>query len=217
MVMSGESPDQDTADRPGELTAGVQPYYAHHAGSLAERYESVSFEAVHGDVLDLLPPPPARAADIGAGTGRDAAALARRGYDVLAVEPVPELRQVAQRLHPIPSVSWTEGSLPELRSLSGPLDLILLSAVWMHLAPADRSPAMGRLAGLLAPSGILVISLRRGEPPTDRVMYDVPAEEVVSLGETAGLHIVRVAENDTDSLGRDAIWWQSVVLRREAQ
>ncbi|NYV77522.1 class I SAM-dependent methyltransferase [Streptomyces sp. UH6] len=214
--MSGESPDPDTADRPGELPA-VQPYYAHHAGLLAERYESVSFEAVHGDVLDLLPPPPAGAADIGAGTGRDAAALARLGYDVLAVEPVPELRQVAQRLHPSPALSWTDDSLPELRSLSGPLDLILLSAVWMHLAPADRGPAMRRLAELLAPSGVLVISLRRGEPPTDRVMWDVPAEEVVRLGERAGLHIARVAENEKDSLGRDAVRWQSVVLRREAE
>jgi SAM-dependent methyltransferase len=209
MVASGDNPSQDTASRTDEPVAGVQPYYARNAAFLAGRYESVSFEAVHGDVLDLLPPAPARAADIGAGTGRDAAAFARRGYDVLAVEPVEELREVAQRLHPSPAISWTGDSLP--------FDLVLLSAVWMHLPPADRGRAMTRLAELLAPSGTLVMSLRRGEPPADRVMYDVPAEDVVVLAEAAGLRTVRVTGSGTDALGRDTVRWQSVVLRKEAE
>ncbi|MDH6569260.1 protein-L-isoaspartate O-methyltransferase [Streptomyces sp. SAI-208] len=83
-----------------ERSTGVQAYYAESAERLGRVYESVSFEDVHGALLDLLPPAPARVLDVGAGTGRDAAALAGRGYTVDAVEPVAELRRVAERLHP---------------------------------------------------------------------------------------------------------------------
>ncbi|MDH6550225.1 ubiquinone/menaquinone biosynthesis C-methylase UbiE [Streptomyces sp. SAI-041] len=55
-----------------ERSTGVQAYYAESAERLGRVYESVSFEDVHGALLDLLPPAPARVLDVGAGTGRDA-------------------------------------------------------------------------------------------------------------------------------------------------
>lgn len=78
---------------------------------------------------------------IGAGTGRDAAALAARGYATTAVEPVREMREVARRLHPDPAITWLDDSLPSPSRLAGPFDLILLSAVWMHLAETERPGA----------------------------------------------------------------------------
>ncbi|MFD7132249.1 class I SAM-dependent methyltransferase [Streptomyces sp. NPDC059894] len=209
MVGTGEN----SSER-GAPPSAVQPYYAHNAGRLAQRYGSVTFEEVHGGVLDLLPPAPATVVDVGAGTGRDAAALAGRGYRVLAVEPVRELREVAQRLNPSENICWAEDSVPELSRVSGTFDLALLSAVWMHLPPAARGRAMHRLAALLTPAGLLVISLRRGTPPTDRVMYDVPAEAVVSDGERAGLRLVRLVEEGEDRLGRARVRWQTVALRK---
>lgn len=194
--------------------AGVQAYYAENAGLLAQRYGSVTFEEVHGKVLDLLPPTPAIALDVGAGTGRDAAALARRGYQVMAVEPTREMRDVARRLYPNEGISWVEDFLPELPRLEGAFDLVLLSAVWMHLLRAERGRAMARMAALLAPAGLLVISLRRGDPPTDRVMFDVPAEDVLRDGERAGLRLARLVEEGTDRLGRAEVWWQTVALRK---
>ena len=44
--------------------------YGEHAMALAERYESISFADVHAEVAHLIPPAPARIADIGAGSGR---------------------------------------------------------------------------------------------------------------------------------------------------
>lgn len=196
----------------GQPAAGVQPYYAQRAVSLGQRYGSVTFEEVHGGVLDLLPLAPARVLDVGAGTGRDATALARRGYQVVAAEPVRELREVAQSLNPGEYVRWVEDSLPALSRLEEPFDLVLLSAVWMHLRPKERGQAMERLATLLAPAGLLVVSLRRGVPPTDRVMFDVPAEEVVRDGERTALRLVRLVEDRADRLGRAEVWWQTVVL-----
>jgi SAM-dependent methyltransferase len=215
MVGTGENfPHLGEASAVGQPVAGVQPYYAQGAALLGQRYGSVTFEEVHGGVLDLLPPAPAKVLDVGAGTGRDAVALARRGYQVVAAEPVRELREVAQSLNSCEDVRWVEDSLPALSRLQGPFGLVLLSAVWMHLAPAERGQTMGRMATLLAPAGLLVVSLRRGVPPTDRVMFDVPAEEVVRDGERAGLRLVRLVEEGADRLGRVDVWWQTVVLRK---
>ena len=59
---------------------------------LLRRYEEHSFEEAQKHLLPFLPDSaPASAMDIGAGTGRDAAGLARRGWDVIAVEPVAEM------------------------------------------------------------------------------------------------------------------------------
>ncbi|RUT67608.1 SAM-dependent methyltransferase, partial [Flavobacterium cupreum] len=63
------------------------PHYEQNAQELVDRYESLSFEHVHADLLDLLPAPGATILDVGAGSGRDAAWFAARGYDVVAVEP----------------------------------------------------------------------------------------------------------------------------------
>ncbi|MFI0513061.1 class I SAM-dependent methyltransferase [Streptomyces sp. WSLK1-5] len=196
-----------------ERSTGVQGYYAESAERLGRVYESVSFEDVHGALLDLLPEAPARVLDVGAGTGRDAAALAGRGYAVDAVEPVAELRRVAERLHPDDGVTWRAGALPEIAGVRGSYDVVLLSAVWMHLGPEERPVAMRRLAGLLAPSGLLLITLRRGEPPVDRRMFDVPPEEVAEQGEQAGLRLLRTVAEGADRLGREAVRWQAVALQ----
>ena len=50
-------------------------HYADEAPELLKRYESISFADAQAPVLQLIPPAPGRALDIGAGTGRDAAGL----------------------------------------------------------------------------------------------------------------------------------------------
>jgi len=53
--------------------------YGTRAVDLAVQYESIKFEDVHRTVIHLFPSQVSDVLDIGAGTGRDAAALALRG------------------------------------------------------------------------------------------------------------------------------------------
>ena len=107
--------------------------------------ESISFVDVHRPVLHLIPTTPGLVLDLGAGTGRDAAALASIGHSVIAVEPVSELRTIGITLHPSPRIEWIDDNLPLLTKLgerAGSFDLTMLTAVWMHLDPPERRLAI---------------------------------------------------------------------------
>ena len=116
-------------------------WYDDHADELARRYEAIEAERLHAWLLDALPQAPALVLDVGAGSGRDAAWLASRGLDVVAVEPAPQMVREGERRHPDHRIEWVDDTLPALakvvrRGMS--FDFILLSAVWMHVEPGNR-------------------------------------------------------------------------------
>ena len=116
------------------------------------QYESIAFAEAHKPILHLLPAEPARVLDIGAGTGRDAAGFAALGHRVVAVEPTAAMRAHGMRLHPSPAIEWVDDSLPELAVLSArgeTFDVVMLTAVWMHLDEAQRERAMPQVAALV--------------------------------------------------------------------
>ncbi|RZL61165.1 MAG: class I SAM-dependent methyltransferase [Variovorax sp.] len=190
--------------------------YDAHAATLVTAYESITFEDVHRDVIHLFPAAPSRVLDVGAGTGRDAAALARRGHHVVAVEPTPGLRSAGERLHAALPITWIDDHLPDLavlRQQPERFDLVLLTAVWMHLDAAERATAMAALADLLAEAGQIVMTLRHGPVPEGRRMFDVSADETGALAKPHGL-IAHHSGARRDTLGRDDVRWSVLALRR---
>ncbi|QCO05559.1 class I SAM-dependent methyltransferase [Azospirillum argentinense] len=188
--------------------------YGENATALTEQYESVAFADVHRDVLHLFPSQPSRVLDIGAGTGRDVAALSALGHEVTAVEPTPELRSAGMRIHAATPIRWIDDSLPELtavRSDGGRYDVVLLTAVWMHLDEAQRAIAMPHIAALLNPNGRIVMSLRHGPVPAGRTMYDVSAAETIELAASVGLRCIHRNDRE-DMLGRGDVSWSFLGL-----
>lgn len=176
--------------------------YAAHATDLIARYEAISFDEMHRAVAHLFPPPPATVLDIGAGTGRDAASFARLGHRVVAVEPTAALRNWAAQHHRAPRIEWIDDALPELVALidrQGEFDLVMLTAVWMHLDGQERRRAMKVVARLLAPASVVIFTLRHGAVPADRVMHAVTASETLDLAADAGLSAI--LEMTTPSAG----------------
>jgi SAM-dependent methyltransferase len=191
--------------------------YAEEAEALVRQYESLPFGQVHRRFSHLFPPPPARVLEIGAGTGRDAAGFAALGHQVLAVEPTEALRTRAMALHPSDRVEWLDDSLPDLArvlSRGETFDLVMLTAVWMHLDESQRRRAMPNVAALVKAGGGMMLSLRYGPVPAGRRMFPVAAEETIDLAAREGLRLVERVDAADGILKRPGVSWVRLAFAR---
>jgi SAM-dependent methyltransferase len=190
-------------------------WYHRHASDVVARYEAMPFERVHDWLVRRLPDAPALVLDVGAGSGRDAAWFASRGDEVVAVEPAQALRELAMALHPSPRIRWVDDRLPGLDAchrMGLGFDVILASAVWMHVLPAERDRAFRKLVALLKPGGILAMTLRHGPDDDGRGMHSVSAEEIERF---AIRHGAVVERNDAavDEFRRSGVTWTHLLIR----
>ncbi|MBK1735438.1 hypothetical protein CKO15_09110 [Halorhodospira abdelmalekii] len=199
-----------------DVELGIR-WYDERASDIAEQYCRVGFADVHGWLMEWLPPVESSplVLDVGSGSGRDAAWFAERGYRVVAVEPASALRDEARRLHPSPCITWLDDKLPELGAvgeMGTAFDLILLSAVWMHVPKAQRSTAFRRLRLLLSPGGLMAVTLRLGPPDVERGMHAVSVQEIRFLAGLFGADVEHVGYSP-DALGRSEVSWAEVLIR----
>lgn len=190
--------------------------YSKRARQFFDAYRKHSFESVHRNWIRYLPEPGALALDVGAGSGRDAEALAARGWSVIAVEPAARLRALGRRSTSGHPVQWIDDRLPELntvRAFTVSFDLILVSAVWMHLLPTQRDHAFRNLSELLTPGGVLVISLRHGPSGDNRIFHETIGNELLALARNHGLETLQVTKENDQQMRID-VWWEVVVCRR---
>lgn len=190
--------------------------YNQNSEGFFDVYESLSFANMHRSFLRFLPNGNGACLDVGAGSGRDAGALAARGYIVTAVEPSKKLLNLAKNHHHHPNITWVEDSLPKLNKLSSNsmlYDFILLSAVWMHILPGERREALINLKRLLKPKGFIAFTLRIGITGCDgRPMYPVSVKELTNQAEELGFVTVYQSRKSYDSLKRKDVEWRKVVL-----
>lgn len=195
--------------------SGVVGWYDANAERLAAAYESFGLGEVCAWFVHLLPGEPGLVVDIGAGTGRDAAWLAGLGHEVIAVEPSTGFTAVGGRLHGDAKVTWLDDRLPSLERLvrlGVAADVVLVSAVWQHVAPGDRRRAFRKLVSVLRSGGILAITLRSGPSESGRAMHPTSLAEIELLARGAGMVVVEVS-GATDRLGREDVTWVRVALR----
>lgn len=133
------------------MDAGTRAFYDAYATQLA------ATEAGHSAMLGTLQAtlaPGARVLDVGAGSGRDMAALLEHGFEALGVEPNAAMREIALRLRPGLAGRLADASLPDLgrpfceRRPQG-FDAVVCSAVLMHVEPTGLARALASLAGQL--------------------------------------------------------------------
>jgi predicted O-methyltransferase YrrM len=121
-------------------------------------------------------------------------------------------------LHPSHRIQWLDDSLPHLARLDtrkGQFDLVMLTAVWMHLDAAQRRQAMPRIANLMRPNGVMIMSLRHGPVPAGRLMFDVRADETVALAGHAGLRLtLRLDEQPSQLAGKSDVTWTLLAFAR---
>lgn len=146
------------------MTAGAEGYEKFHE-EFIDCCRAIDFHSACADFKGFLPAVPARVLDIGSGAGQNAAALAAMGYDVTAIEPVPEFLKAATMFYEKYSIRWVQGSLPDLEGLDAKdsiYDFILINAVWHHLDTVEQDRSVNRIAALVVHGGCCAISLRNG-------------------------------------------------------
>jgi SAM-dependent methyltransferase len=129
-------------------------------------------------LLGLLPPAPARIADLGCGTGTLSLLLAEAGYAVDGVDFSPEM---VARAHAKAGdlCTFTLGDADRPPRASGAYDVVLSRHVlWAMPSPAD---AVRRWIDLLVPGGRLVLVEGHRSTGAGR-----PAEQTVALVEATG-------------------------------
>ncbi|MFK0205314.1 class I SAM-dependent methyltransferase [Agrobacterium sp. NPDC090283] len=186
---------------------------------LISRFDNLDCPEIYAPVIDLLPSTPCRIADIGSGTGRDAAWFAAQGHDVLAVEPVRELREPGMRLHPSQRISWLDDSLPGLVKArqQGVFDLVILCGVWHHVDHGLRQTAMESLSEMTAAGGLLIMSLRHGPAPEGRRAFAISPSETTSEAARLGFTLIRQADVASIQAANRALGvrWTWLALQKE--
>ena len=192
-------------------------YYSENAPILASKYNSLNPELLHASWSHLIPDDQGIALDIGAGSGRDANWLADKGWDVVAVEPCKEFWEQAQP-NSHDNVIWLDDELPELKKLRTAghrFNLILLSAVWMHVLPTKTERAFRIISELLAPGGILVFTLRHGndaQENLERGFCKVDSGELEKFAKQRALAQVFFTGSE-DHLARSDVRWEVIVFQ----
>jgi ubiquinone/menaquinone biosynthesis C-methylase UbiE len=148
-------------------------------------------------LLSVLPPVPARIADLGCGTGSLALLLAAEGYAVDGVDFSPEMIWRAREKEIAGSVTFTQADADDLPLEPGAYDVVLCRHVlW---AMPDPAATLQRWIALLSPGGRLV--LVEGSWSTGA---GLPAARTVELVEANG----RMAE--LRMLPEAAYWGQQI-------
>ncbi len=190
-------------------------WYDQNAEAVTEQYESVSPQVVHSWLVDFLPKRSASALDVGAGSGRDAAWLSSLGFDVVAVEPSKNMRELAVKKHGSSVFRMVDDAMPSLENVTKigmSFDIILVSAVWMHLPSSDRPRAFRKLINLLKPGGLLAITLRDGDLNPERSFNAVSREEIETLAKSHGAFI-EFCSDAKDQLKRTGVNWIQMAVR----
>ncbi len=129
--------------------------------SQEQPWNRLRYALVVENVLRHAGTAPVRILDVGGGDGRDAVPLAQAGHQVTLVDYVPEMLEEAQRrageagiadrIH----VQAADLALVDSLQVDTTFDVLLLHNVLQYLP--DPNQALGKLAELIRPQGILSI------------------------------------------------------------
>jgi len=188
-------------------------FYSDNSALLFSQYQSISFENVHHSWIQVIDFQQCKTAlDIGAGSGRDSLALKHKKLCVTAIEPSDALRTLGQ-VFTGDDVTWLNDTLPHLNKMKGKtFDIILVSAVWMHLSPEEQSQSLQTISTLLNDNGYLIITLRHGDFSDARKAFEMDENRVIAEANTLGLSLV-FAKHEGDKLSRDNVSWHTLCFK----
>jgi SAM-dependent methyltransferase len=196
-------------------------FYDDHAASIGTRYESADVTALHRLLLRYLPED-GRVLEIGCGSGRDAAFLAGKGFDVTATDASSTMIAAAREAHPELDGRLLYAVFPFAEpptQMEPPYDAAVALATLMHIPEHDLFECASQLRDLLAPGATLLISVSTGRDdvednrtPDGRLFIERPPDEIQLLFERVGFRQIAQHQNE-DAFGR-GVQWHTLVMQR---
>lgn len=139
-----------------------------------------------------------RVLDVGCGPGHVTAYLAAQGADVSGLDLSPAMIDVARAR--VPDVSFVVGDLRALPEADRSLGAVVAMYAVVHVPRGELGPPIAELARVLAPGGLLLVSLHVGEEelrppelwgiPVDLAWHFHPASDLFAAVVAAGLEPV---------------------------
>ncbi len=152
----------DDGERGSGLDPGVLGHYtegAYEHERLSRGMGRIEFARTTEILRRYLPPAPAQVLDVGGGAGVHASWLARDGYAVELVDPVPlhiEQAREAAAGQPDDPFGATIGDARQLETADESVDVVLLLGPLYHLTEvSDRSRALSEAFRVLRKGGVL--------------------------------------------------------------
>lgn len=194
-------------------------YYAANALEVAKRYEEAP--SALASQFDVAFTKGGRVLDIGCGSGRDLAVLARMGFDVYGIDPTAEFVDIAQRIHPELLGRVKLGQLPDMGTpFDGDFDGILCCAVLMHLDTKKLEESLEAFKLVMKREGRVLISVPSARPDTDmngrdqhgRFFKTYSSQYLRDTFKKHGFQMVAEWGNE-DTMQRTGIKWQTHLYR----
>jgi len=196
-------------------------HYIDNAAALVTRYEDADVKQLQHELAEAFPSG-TELLELGCGSGRDAAFLLGKGFDVTVIDGCQAMLDHAVRLHP---------ELQErmhLLKLPGPIpfpdadfDGVYAIAVLMHLDAEGTRAVLREVTRVLKENGRLFfsVSLHRddvgenGRDTKGRRFTSLAQDEWVEMCESLGLRALSIREEE-DGLGRADVRWGSFLFEK---
>jgi cyclopropane fatty-acyl-phospholipid synthase-like methyltransferase len=189
-------------------------FYEQNAEDFFRR--SVDADMTRGrEEFTALLKPGARLLDAGCGSGRDALAFSRAGFQVTAIEASSSLAALARAHTGLPIEVMTFDQVDWRDRFDG----VWACASLLHVARAELASVVRRLRDALAPGGVFWMSFKYGAEERragERCFMDLDETGAHALlAEAGGLALISLHVTEDVRVERSGDRWLSILCRRD--
>lgn len=187
-------------------------YYDQHGERYIANTESVDMSQMYDRFLAMLPAR-ARILDAGCGSGRDALAFQRLGYDVVATDASSVMAHHASTALNLEVLQLRHEEIAFEKEFDG----IWSNASLLHVPRTNLLDVFDRLRRTLVPGGVLFASFKLGEDEefrSERIFTNQTSESLGELVKSVpGLDLIESWISNDLRLGREHEQWLNSMCR----